>query len=188
MFKKLTLITMFAALLTGCCFSQLPTQYAYVDENCIAVVPDFTTMVIATDNCGITAISQVPAPGDPITVTTIVTLQATDETGNQKSMTFDMVLMDTIAPLMQMNPEWIGYSDKEVGDMYKVFYGWVQEMGDEYNELVAGTTDTIQLPDTTLVHVNDTMRYFRGTIPIFEYRMDEGYWANETPDLTAWFR
>ena len=23
---------------------------------------------------------------------------------------------------------------------------------------------------------------------IFEYRMDEGYWANETPDLTAWFK
>ena len=174
-----------AFLITGCCFSQLPTQYAYVDENCIAVVPDFTTMVIATDNCGITAISQVPAPGVPITVTTIVTLQATDETGNQKSMTFDMILMDTIAPLMQMNPEWIGYTNEEVGDMYKVFYGWVQEMGDEYNEKLAGKIDTIPFLDSFLVHTYDTMRYFRGTIPIFEYRADEGYWDGHDLDLTA---
>jgi hypothetical protein len=186
--KKLLTLLSVAFLITGCCFSQLPTQYAYVDENCIAMVPDFTGMVIVSDNCGIATMSQVPPPGDPIMETTQVFIRATDDQGNERSMNFEMILLDTIAPLMQINPDWVGYSDKEVGNMYKVFYGWVQEKGDEYNELVAGTIDTIQLPDTTLVHVNDTMRYFFGTIPIFEYRMDEGYWANETPDLTAWFK
>jgi hypothetical protein len=186
--KKLFIALIFSSLITSCCLSQLPTQYAYIDETCSAMLPDFTEMVIVGDNCSVVNITQVPMPGIVIQATTTVRLVATDETGNLKAMDFEVVIMDTIAPTMMLDPEWVSYTDKEVGEMYKVFYGWVQEQGDYYNEVYAGTIDTLVTPDTTLIYVNDTMRYFRGTIPIFEYRMDEGYWANETPDLTAWFR
>jgi hypothetical protein len=185
--KLLTLLTI-AFLVTGCCFSQLPTQYAYVDENCTAVLPDFTGMVVVSDNCGIANILQIPAPGDPITVTTQVFIQAIDETGNERSMSFDVVLLDTIAPLMQINPDWVGYSTNEVMDMYKVFYGWVQDEGDKWNEVAAGQEVIIELPDTTLTYVQDSMKFFRLAIPILDYRMDEGYWANSRPDLTAMFK
>lgn len=176
------------SLITSCCFSQLPTQYAYVDENCIAIIPDFTEMVIVTDNCGIITMSQVPPPGDPITETTQIFIRATDDQGNNREMNFEMILLDTIAPLMQFNPDWVGYTDKEVGDMYKVYYGWVQEMGDEWNEKMAGTVHTFELPDTTITYVEDSMYLFRGTIPILQYRADEGYWENNNLDLTASFR
>ena len=186
--KKLFIALLFMSLITSCCLSQLPTQYAYVDETCSAILPDFTEMVIIGDNCSVVNITQVPMPGIVIQATTTVRLVATDETGNLKAMDFEVVIMDTIAPTMMLNPDWIGYSDQEVGDMYKVYYGWVQEHGDEYNEKLAGTIDTIPYLDTFMVHQYDTMKYFFGTIPIFEYRADEGYWTDHDLDLTAWFR
>lgn len=187
---KRSVLIVWAIFLAGCCMSQLPTQYAYVDENCNAFLPDYRDMVFVSDNCNVQGISQFPLPGDPISTTTQVSIRATDEQGNDRVMSFEVILLDTIPPLMQLNPEWQGYTNTEIGNMYKVYYGWVQGQGDIYNERVAGTTDTIQFQDTTLTHTNDTMRIFYGTIPITDpkFRMDNGYWQDETPDLTAWFK
>ena len=184
--KKLILLFI-PFVISACCFSQLPTQYVYVDQNCIAMVPDFTEMVTITDNCGITTLSQIPPVGDPITETTFVTLRAMDQMGNGQEMNFELVLLDTIAPLMQINPDWQGYSDEEVGDMYKVFYGWVQDKGDEWNREAVGDSVEIVLPDTTFYYIQDSMKIFQATIPILDYRMDEGYWATTTLDLSAMF-
>ena len=186
--KKLFIALMFSSLITSCCLSQIPTQYAYIDEECQAILPDYLPMVIVGDNCDVATVTQTPMSGIVISGTTQVEIAAIDGTGNKKSVFFDVVMIDTIPPTIELNPDWVGYSDKEVGDMYKVFYGWVQEMGDYYNEVYAGTIDTLITPDTTLIYANDSMKYFRGTIPILSHRIDEGYWANETPDLTAWFK
>ena len=186
--KKLALITLLTVLLTGCCLSQMPTQYAYVDENCTAVLPDFVPRVIVSDNCEIAQLTQLPSPGQPITATTVVSIVAIDNAGNESEMSFDVVLLDTVAPTMTLDPNWIGYTDKEVMQMYKVFYGWVQEKGDYFNEFVAGTEGIIELPDTTIYYIEDSMKIFYGTIPILEYRIDEGYWSGITPDLTHAFK
>jgi hypothetical protein len=185
--KRITLLIC-TIMLAGCCMSQLPTQYAYVDETCSAILPDFTEMVIVGDNCSVVNVTQVPMPGIVIQATTTVRIVATDQTGNLKAVDFDVVIMDTIAPTIMLNPEWLGYTDQEVTDMYKVYYGWVQGMGDIWNATKPGTIETIVLPDTTLTYVNDSMIYFKGVIPITQYRADEGYWQNTNLDLTASFK
>lgn len=124
--RKLILTILTGLLLSSCCLSQIPTQYAYVDEFCQASLPDYTSIVIASDNCGIVTISQLPAPGEILLNTINVEIQGIDEAGNITSMFFDVVLLDTIAPTMQLDPEWTGYTDDEVGDMYRTFYGWIQ--------------------------------------------------------------
>ena len=186
--RKLLAALVISSLITSCCLSQIPTQYAYVDEECQAILPDFLPMVIVGDNCEVASVTQTPMSGIVISTTTQIKIEAIDGTGNAKSVFFDVVIIDTIAPTIQFDPDWVGYSDQEVGDMYKVYYGWVQEHGDEYNEKLAGKIDTVPFLDTFLVHTYDTMRYFRGTIPIFEYRADEGYWTDHDLDLTAWFK
>ena len=187
--KKLLVLFVLGFLLYGCgCMAQIPPQYIYVDSACVGVIPDYSNLIVVTDNCEVAYITQTPAPGTTIAITTQIQMEAVDMIGNTSSVYFNALLLDTIAPLIQLNPAWTGYTDQEVGDMYKVYYGWVQGKGDEYNEKVAGKTDTIPFGDTIYTHTYDTMKIFYGTIPIFEYRIDEGYWANETPDLTAWFQ
>ena len=186
--KKIFVLFVLGFLLYGCgCLAQIPPQYVYTDENCDAILPDFMGLVVVSDNCELVDITQIPLPGTVITVTTVIEMKAIDVAGNTSSAYFNAVLLDTIAPLIQLNPAWTGYTDQEVGDMYKVFYGWVQGKGDEYNEKVAGKTDTIPFGDTILTHTYDTMKIFFGTIPIFEYRADEGYWLENDLDLAAWF-
>jgi len=123
-------------MVTSCCLSQIPTQYAYVDADCNAPLPDYAGIVVVSDNCEIVSITQLPPPGILISGTT----------------------------------------------------NGVQDMGDYWNENVAGQERVLELPDTTFYYVEDSMFYFYGTIPILEFRMDEGYWQDETPNLTAWFK
>lgn len=155
------------AIFYGCtCLAQIPTQYVYVDENCNAIIPDYSEMVVVQDNCNTPTLYQTPLPGTTISETVQVEMRAVDIYGNQSSVNFDVVLLDTIPPNIMMNPEWVGYSTREVGDMYKTFYCWVQKEGYEYNQVYAGTEYTIPGWDTVLVH--DTFRVFQNTIAIPE--------------------
>lgn len=186
--KKLFVLFVLGFILYGCgCLAQIPPQYVYTDSNCVATLPDYSGLIIATDNCELVEVTQIPFPGVQIMVTTVIEMRAIDASGNTTSAYFNAVLLDTIPPAIQLNPAWTGYSDQEVGDMYKVFYGWVQEMGDEWNELAAGQERTWEFPDTTIHYIEDSMFIFKATIPILEYRLDEGYWEGETPNLTAMF-
>jgi len=166
--KRITLLIVMAASLTGCCLSQIPTQYAYVDDSCTAILPDFTGIVIARDNCDFAIINQYPQPGEIIRVTTNVEIEAVDGSGNAASVFFDVVLLDTIPPAIQLNPEWTGYSDQEVGDMYRTFYGWVQNHYAEFNELFAW--DSIPGVPVTLFYNN---------IPIPDTVRQDWWWATE---------
>jgi hypothetical protein len=188
--KKLFVLFVLGFILYGCgCLAQIPPQYVYVDDECTAIIPDYSNLVVVSDNCELADLTQIPSPGTAITVTTVIEMRAIDVSGNTSSVYFNAVLLDTVAPLIQLNPEWTGYTDTEVADMYKVYYGWVQEKGDYYNEVAAGRIDTIYAFDTMYVHTIDTMHIFYGTIPITypEFRIDQGYWSDSSPDLTAWF-
>src|SRR5690606_31525585 len=74
-----------------------------LDANCNFTVPDYTGLTTATDNCGTATVTQSPIPGTVIsghgTVQTI-TLTADDGNGNTDSITFDVTLMDTTAPIL----------------------------------------------------------------------------------------
>ena len=185
--KKLVFILSFVWLVTGCCLSQLPTQYVYADENCQAVLDDYLPMVVVSDNCSVVDLRQEPAQGVQINGTTDVFIRAIDEAGNETVMSFDVIVLDTISPVMELNPAWTGYTNQEIATMYKNFYAWIQEKGDEYNEVYAGTDQVAEFPDTTIYYKADTMKYFFNTIPIMDYRIDEGYWAKENPNIAAMF-
>lgn len=74
----------------------------YIDNNCDAILADYTSAVIRTDNCssaGNITLAQSPAAGTIVNgsgVTTPITMTATDEYGNSGTCTFNMLTVDTI--------------------------------------------------------------------------------------------
>lgn len=73
----------------------------YADVNCSALMPNYTSAVLMSDNCGGTlTINQSPAPGSAINGLSAipVTLTVSDASGNQNTCSFNQFLIDTIAP------------------------------------------------------------------------------------------
>ena len=76
-------------------------QYVFVGENYRAPLPDCTTRVMASDNCLVASIIQIPAAGfilDENNMITRVTIKATDKSGNSAQTFFDVALINTIPP------------------------------------------------------------------------------------------
>ena len=73
-----------------------------LDTNCNFTIPDYTTLTTANDNCAVLTVTQNPVAGTIIsgsgTVQTI-TLSTTDGT-NSTNTTFDITLVDNIAPTL----------------------------------------------------------------------------------------
>lgn len=65
---------------------------------CVFVIPDYTALASASDNCGTPTITQSPAAGTSISSNTTITMTATDAGGNTSSCTFDVILQDNTAP------------------------------------------------------------------------------------------
>lgn len=68
------------------------------DINCQFTLPDYTLLSQSTDNCGSTTLTQSPAIGVVVSAQTTVTVTAEDGVGNQASCTFEVILIDNIAP------------------------------------------------------------------------------------------
>ncbi|GEQ87293.1 hypothetical protein ULMS_28010 [Patiriisocius marinistellae] len=68
-------------------------------DNCMFVVPDYSGLAVASDNCNdVLIITQSPAAGSMVGLgTTTITLTAND-LNNQTSCTFDILVEDTTAP------------------------------------------------------------------------------------------
>ena len=89
-----------------CMLSQIPAQYIYVGENCEAVLPDYLTKVIATDNCSLASLIQIPEAGTILTASQTVTdveIRATDRQGNHTSVNFNVILIDTVPPIITVD-------------------------------------------------------------------------------------
>ncbi|MFK7969522.1 MAG: HYR domain-containing protein [Bacteroidia bacterium] len=74
-----------------------------LDGNCEALAPDYSSIVVASDNCSNTpfpVITQSPAAGATISGagTQTVTMTATDNDGNASTCSFSITLEDNIAP------------------------------------------------------------------------------------------
>jgi len=119
--KVLSILSLTAVMiLVGCnCLAQNPPdQLLYLDVNCEATLPDYTNDVIVTDNCDGFTIAQVPAPGTILSSTTNVVVSAVDVGGNVSSINFNVVLLDTISPVIIPGP---GLSLNETDEMYDNF-------------------------------------------------------------------
>lgn len=175
--RKLLLI--FAAtILSGCCIiSQIPTQYVYLDTACVAILPDYKDMVVVTDNCRVETVTQTPSPGSQISETATVTIQAADWFGNSTDITFNVLVLDTIAPTIQLDTTWTGYTDQEVMDMYRTFYGWVQWNVGKFVEVLPAF-DTIAV--RRLIFNGDTLSHeviFNNSITYPDTLRADWYWA-----------
>ena len=68
-------------------------------SGCLGVVPNFTSGVVASDNCTSPAITQSPAAGATVALGThAVTLTATDAAGNTAQCVATLTVTDTLAP------------------------------------------------------------------------------------------
>ena len=94
---------LFAAL-NGCCVAQIPTQFIIANDSCEAFLPDYTLAVVVRDNCCVEQIVQTPDPGITLVpgVDRIVTLIGYDCYGNSNTMTFDVIVIDNVAPTFEI--------------------------------------------------------------------------------------
>lgn len=78
------------------------TQFIDVDENCEAILPDYTSMAMSDDNCGGNTIVQMPTPGTIISEvgSESITLIVADENGNSSSCSFNVEKEDNIPPVV----------------------------------------------------------------------------------------
>lgn len=74
-------------------------QTEYVDSNCVFVLPDYTSQVVASDFCSAVTITQSPVAGTNLAAgIQTVYMIAADSAGNLDSCQFDLTVLDTIAP------------------------------------------------------------------------------------------
>jgi gliding motility-associated-like protein len=77
-------------------------QVELVDDNCAFILPDYTALATAADNCDADlTLTQSPVAGTQLNgsgTTQEITLMATDDSGNSTSCTFIVTLDDVIAP------------------------------------------------------------------------------------------
>ncbi len=97
--------TSYAAVLTTDAISPVITsthsdQIISAEANCEALLPDYTSTIVATDNCTSTLnIAQAPSAGNTISgITNIVTITVSDEYTNYSEITFNVAVVDDAAP------------------------------------------------------------------------------------------
>ena len=102
--KILLLISLVLLGSCSCLLSQVPPQYVYItDSTCMAPLPDYRTKVTASDNCGPVTLTQDPEPGFILGypgARVEVKIRATDNSKNYKQVRFDVILLDTIPPVI----------------------------------------------------------------------------------------
>jgi|GEM_PF-4198917 len=77
-----------------------PQQNEAVAANCMFAIPDYTSLGVATDNCSVASITQSPVAGTVVGIgPTVVTLTATDGSGNTHSCTFTTEVADGTGPI-----------------------------------------------------------------------------------------
>ena len=69
-----------------------------VNQNCEATVPDYTTILTTTDNCGISSFSQAPIPGTILDSDFTLILSVSDVNGNDSMMSLNVELVDSSSP------------------------------------------------------------------------------------------
>ena len=77
------------------------TQIVYMDSSCQTQIGDYLSIAIASDNCsteGNIILAQSPSPGTAITTATLVTITATDQSGNTANCLINVIPTDTILP------------------------------------------------------------------------------------------
>ena len=120
--KKL-LFALALTVLVGCtCIGQIPDQIIYVGEDCTASLPNYLSFVTVRDNCEVTSVVQLPEPGlilDSSNPVVEVEITATDNFDNSSSIVFNVLILDTIPPVITLDSSLMSYNLENVRDLYK---------------------------------------------------------------------
>jgi hypothetical protein len=129
----------------SCLLSQIPPQKIYATKtSCSAPLPNYWVVlgaaITVSDNCEIASKTQVPATGFMLTPTNkvaTVTLRATDASGNYRETSFTTTLIDTIKPVITIDPALITYQLNQIKDIYGMgdkLFGYLDEnMATQYS-------------------------------------------------------
>jgi len=94
-----------------------------VDGSCAAVLPNYTGLVSAEDNCSFT-ITQSPAPGTALNLgANAITLSATDGAGNESSCIFEVNVEDDTPPIISCPANTVVYLDENCSAMLNDYTG-----------------------------------------------------------------
>lgn len=118
--KDIILVLIVALSLMGCCnklkSQTIPDIFVYVGPDCSYVVEDFRTIFDFMDNCGIKDTIQLPMPGTIVSIVTSPTISieviARDYSDNIAHITFNVVLLDTIPPIITPKTMIVGIFDE----------------------------------------------------------------------------
>lgn len=135
--KKSILFLALMVSLSGCCYSQLvnqlPDQIYFANDSCEYYLPDYTEAITVSDNCNIDYFYQYPESGAVITagVVTEVSIVAGDVSGNEKTIHFNVLLVDTIPPEFHVDTILFN-SLSQYQNEYRTWhlYNWVTSKGD----------------------------------------------------------
>jgi hypothetical protein len=76
-------------------------QNEYFTGACEFTLPDYTALATTWDNCDVNlVVTQIPVSGTVITGNTTITLTATDDALNFSSCTFEVIVLDSIIPVL----------------------------------------------------------------------------------------
>lgn len=92
-----------------------PSQELFYDADCVTEMEDFSSLVIASDNCtslNDMVISQTPSPGTTIGGSLQVIMNVADASGNSVSCNFDLEVIDTIKPELDCPADVTVYYDE----------------------------------------------------------------------------
>lgn len=70
----------------------------YSDQFCDFTLINYAALATVNDACGIISTVQSPAIGTTVSANTLITLQASDPSGNSSSCNFTLTVIDTVAP------------------------------------------------------------------------------------------
>ncbi len=77
-------------------------QMVNLESSCQFTLIDYTGLATTSDNCATTiSVTQSPAIGDIVTSDTVVTLTADDGNGNTSTCTFNVIITDTVDPIIE---------------------------------------------------------------------------------------
>jgi len=123
--KKLIGFLIVAALVGCNCMSQLPLQIVYTGETCEAPLPDYRSRVTVRDNCDGWTLMQSPLPGTLLNAANpfmAVTLLATDFSSNTDKVEFDVVLLDTIPPVIEVDTSKFTYTAEQRSSLLTAYH------------------------------------------------------------------
>ena len=167
--QRLFFLCAFLSFLSCDCLTQIPTQVIYADHSCQAILPDYTAKIMVRDNCGIAHLFQEPFPGtilDADNKQIQVVITAVDSSNNASFMQFDVIILDTIPPAMDLPEEMMSYSWPERHHLLSMW------QHDTENKLKQLDPDFSKVINSTYIMLNMTA--------------DHKYWAVFQPQDQAW--